>query len=62
MKLTPENKAYIDRLSYEGLLSRWRNAPLGDRWFQDEQESIGVRDFRKCAKKKLTMELPYLKE
>jgi hypothetical protein len=36
MKLTPENKAYIDRLSYEGLLSRWRNAPLGDRWFQDE--------------------------
>ena len=36
MKLTPENKAHIDNLSYEGLLSRWRFAPVGDPWFQDE--------------------------
>jgi hypothetical protein len=36
MKLTPENKAYIDNLSYVQLLSRWRFAPMGDPWFQDE--------------------------
>jgi len=36
MKLTPENKAYIDAKSYESLLSHWRFAPLGDLWFQDE--------------------------
>ena len=34
MDLTPENKAYIDSLSYEGLLERWRFAPIGDPWFQ----------------------------
>lgn len=37
MTLTPENKAYIDSLSYESLLSRWRFAPVGDPWFQDDQ-------------------------
>ena len=36
MQLTPENKAHIDAMSYEGLLSRWRNAPAGDAWFQGE--------------------------
>lgn len=36
MKLTPENKAHIDGLSMEQLLSHWRFAPLGDVWFQDE--------------------------
>lgn len=36
MNLTPENKAHIDGLSYEELLSRWRFAPVGDPWFQDE--------------------------
>lgn len=36
MELTPENKAHIDRLSYEELLSRWRFAPAGDPWFQGE--------------------------
>ena len=36
MKLTPENKAYIDSLSYMSLLDRWRHAPSGDAWFQDE--------------------------
>lgn len=36
MKLTTDNKAYIDRQTYEQLLSRWRFAPVGDPWFQDE--------------------------
>lgn len=36
MKLTPENKAAIDARSYESLLERWRNSPVGDPWFQDE--------------------------
>jgi len=36
MKLTTENKKHIDSLSYEQLLSKWRFAPLGDVWFQDE--------------------------
>lgn len=36
MELTEKNKEYIDGLSYESLLSRWRNAPLGDTWLQGE--------------------------
>ena len=36
MDLTPENKAYIDSLSYEQLLCGWRFAPVGDLWFQGE--------------------------
>lgn len=36
MDLTPENKDFIDSLSYEGLLRRWRFAPVGDQWFQGE--------------------------
>jgi hypothetical protein len=36
MKLTAENKAHIDSLSYEGLLGHWRFAPVGDAWFQGE--------------------------
>ena len=36
MNLTEENKAHIDSLSYEGLLSYWRFAPAGDPWFQGE--------------------------
>lgn len=36
MKLTPENKAKIDQMSYEQLLERWRFAPIGDPWFQRE--------------------------
>ena len=36
MDLTKENKEYIDGLSYESLLSRWRFSPSGDRWFQGE--------------------------
>ena len=36
MNLTTENKAYIDKLSYQALLSSWRFAPVGDKWFQGE--------------------------
>lgn len=36
MDLTPERKKYIDGLHYEGLLSRWRFAPIGDQMFQGE--------------------------
>jgi hypothetical protein len=36
MQLTDKNKAYIDSLSYEQLLSHWRFAPAGDPWFQGE--------------------------
>lgn len=36
MNLTEENKNYIDSLSYEDLLARWRFASFGDPWFQDD--------------------------
>ena len=36
MDLTPQNKAAIDALSYEELLSEWRFAPVGHRMFQGE--------------------------
>lgn len=36
MKLTEENKKYINSLPYEHLLGMWRFAPAGDPWFQDE--------------------------
>lgn len=36
MELTQKNKDYIDSLSYESLLSRWRFSPIGDPWFQGE--------------------------
>jgi len=36
VELTKENKKHIDSLSYEQLLSQWRLAPMGDRWFQGE--------------------------
>lgn len=36
MTLTTENKAHIDALSYEQLLSHWRFAPVCDPWFQGE--------------------------
>ena len=36
MDLTPEVKASIDAMSYEQLLGRWRNAPVGDKMFQGE--------------------------
>jgi len=36
MKLTPENKKYIDNMSYTSLLSKWRFTPTGNPWFQGE--------------------------
>jgi len=36
VKLTPENKAHIDSLSYEELLRKWSHTPAIDPWFQDE--------------------------
>ena len=36
MILTPWTKSQIDALTYEELLCKWRNAPLGDTWLQDE--------------------------
>ncbi|HBC94343.1 MAG TPA: hypothetical protein DCZ10_15950 [Pelotomaculum sp.] len=36
MDLTEKSKKYIDSLSYESLLARWRFAPVGDPWFQGE--------------------------
>ena len=36
MDLTRENKKHIDSLSYEQLLTQWRFAPMGNRWFQGE--------------------------
>jgi len=36
MKLTDELKMYIDAMSYEQLLYKWRFAPVGDPIFQDE--------------------------
>ena len=36
MELTEKNKKHIDAMSYEGLLSAWRNAPSGSPWFQGE--------------------------
>ena len=43
MNLTPENKAYIDKLSYQSLLSSWRFAPVGDKWFQGETGDYWAR-------------------
>jgi hypothetical protein len=34
LHLDPRMKAWIDSASYESLLSRWRNAPIGSPWFQ----------------------------
>ena len=36
MDLTPENKAKIDAKTYGQLLSHWRNASIGNPWFQGE--------------------------
>jgi len=46
MKLTPENKAHIDSMSYEGLLKRVRYAPAGDPWFQDETGNYWMKRMR----------------
>ncbi len=43
MNLTPENKNYIDNLSYCQLLEHWRFAPIGDKWFQGETGDYWVK-------------------
>jgi hypothetical protein len=34
--LSNEMKAWIDNASYESLLERWRNSPVGSPWFQGD--------------------------
>ena len=34
--MTEQDKNWIDGSSYEGLLARWRNAPIGDPIFQGD--------------------------
>lgn len=51
MKLTPEIKKYIDSLSYGQLLNRWRFAPVGDPWFQDESGDYWSERMRELRKK-----------
>ena len=34
--MTDEQKKWIDNSSYEGLLSKWRNAPIGDSMFHGD--------------------------
>ena len=46
MDLTPENKAHIDRLSYEELLRHNRFAPAGDPWFQGETGDYWLKRMR----------------
>jgi len=36
MDLTPENKAYIDKMTYIELLSRWRFSADSNTWFQGD--------------------------
>ena len=36
MDLTDVSKRFIDGLDYEALLSRWRFALAGDKWFQGQ--------------------------
>ena len=36
MELTDGNRVTLDTLSYIQMLARWRNAPIGDPWFQGE--------------------------
>lgn len=33
---TEEMKAWIDGASYQSLLAKWRNAPVGSPWFRGE--------------------------
>jgi hypothetical protein len=36
MPIPEDMKNWIDHASYESLLSRWRNAPVGSPWFVGE--------------------------
>ena len=46
MDLTAKNKAAIDAMSYERLLSIWRFAPAGDPWFQGETGEYWAKRMR----------------
>lgn len=49
MKLTPENKTYIDGLSYQELLEEWRESPHGDYRFQGETGDYCIERMKKLA-------------
>jgi hypothetical protein len=46
MKLTRENQAYINKLSGEELLARWRYRSVGDQWFHGETAAYWARRIR----------------
>ena len=51
MELTPENKEFIDKLSYENLLSEWRFAPSGNPWFEGETGEYWGKRMRELKEK-----------
>lgn len=51
MELTEENKKEIYSKSYSELLSRWRFAPLGDRWFQGETGDYWAKRMKELREK-----------
>ena len=36
LQMTPKQRAHIDGMNYESMLSLWRNAPVGHPMFQGE--------------------------
>ena len=48
MNLTPENKAYIDSLTYYQLSSKIRICLSGDPWFQGETGNYWIK---RCSEK-----------
>lgn len=51
MELTKERKDYIDKLSYESLLSKWRHSPAGNKWFQGETGDYWGKRMNELKKK-----------
>ena len=47
MKLTSDLKEQIDNKTYEQLLRRWRNSPIGDEIFQGESGDYWADRMRK---------------
>ena len=52
--MTDDMKRWIDRASYEQLLSRWRTAPIGSPWFIGE-----MGDYYTEAMEKAKQEIPH---
>lgn len=48
MRLTPHSKDFIDRLSYEELLSHWHESDLDDTWFKGETGAYWANRLRAC--------------